>query len=104
MSMGKDNRRKLLQETLLEVAKIACTLTKKGVIVRFLNPVNKQWGNPPALSVEDIRTRIANVGIDLQPSTQLGTKLQELIIDPLHCSGSYEKPIIKIIITDGEVR
>ncbi|KAL4957597.1 hypothetical protein BDW69DRAFT_180520 [Aspergillus filifer] len=101
-SMDTDNRMELLENMLLELAEIACRLTMKGVVVRFLNPVNKQWDDPPALSVEDIRATIKTAGIDLHPGTKLSTKLQKLIIDLIHCSGSNEEPIIMIIITDGE--
>jgi len=96
-----------LEETLKRVAKFATVLSEDGISIRFLNydgDNNSEFDN--LAKVKDIDKKFAR--IQCVGSTKLGTILNNKIVEPMILSKAREKtlrkPVIVVIITDGEVR
>jgi len=103
-SMLEDNRMLALQDTLERVANFTTILNPDGISIRFLNYLGDKTGRFDHLkTVEDIK-RIANV--ECSGDTRLGEILNEKIITPMilekAAKGALKKPVIVVIITDGE--
>jgi hypothetical protein len=104
--MMDDNRMPALQDTLERVANFATILNPQGISIRFLNHEGDGSGHFDRLrTVEDIK-KMANV--PCSGSTRLGGVLNEKIVTPMilekAAKGALKKPVIVVIITDGEVR
>ncbi|KAL5041214.1 hypothetical protein BDW71DRAFT_192235 [Aspergillus fruticulosus] len=97
-SIKKYKREELLEATLIRIAEIAFELNATGVSVRFLNGGAK-WDKQNA---QDLKKRVAKRAIKYARDTQLGNKLEKLVIKPMHLNPKCQKPIITIIITDGK--
>ncbi|EXJ76253.1 uncharacterized protein A1O5_00761 [Cladophialophora psammophila CBS 110553] len=102
-SMRQEQRIPALKTTLNRVAEIATMLEETGISIRFLN-YNRDsrlddLRHPDAImrKVESIRFK----GI-----TRLGNVLHEKIIEPMIIDkatrGTFEAPLVVVIITDGE--
>ena len=96
-----------LEETLKRVATFATVLSEDGISIRFLNyekDKNSEFDNLTRVSdIDETFARIQCVG-----DTKLGTILNTKIVEPMILSKAREKtlrkPVIVVIITDGEVR
>lgn len=105
--MKSENRFDALKDTLRRVARFATILSPQGISVRILNYDDVEQGSWDGLkTVEDINERIQRV--DYVGGTPLGTKLYSKVLEPMILSKArsrqLEKPVIVIIITDGEER
>jgi hypothetical protein len=103
-SMTQGKRRAVLEDTLQHVAKFATKLEPSGISIRFLN--FSQDGEFNNLNdVEDIMQKVRAVGYD--GPTLLGQKLYFKIVLPMVFQkarqNTFTKPIIVMVITDGEV-
>jgi hypothetical protein len=89
-----------LIRTLQSITAWATLLEPSGVSVRFLNYSGDMNDKFDKLSSQE---KIANIvyNVKLGRYTRLGTALQEKILE--HRAGR-SKPLIAVIITDGEVR
>lgn len=102
-SMIVDDRLGVLQDTLQRVAKFATILQPEGISLRFLNYDND--GDFDELKEEkDIMSIVKSV--NASNGTPLGEKLDKKIVQPMiidkAIAGCLEKPVIVVIITDGE--
>ncbi|OKL63894.1 hypothetical protein UA08_01110 [Talaromyces atroroseus] len=91
-------RQNLLETTLLRIAEITADLTGTGASVRFLNG-RSEWND---LNVQDIKKKVNEGGIMYFSNTRLGSRLDKLVIKPMHLNPKCQKPIMTIIITDGK--
>ncbi|KAL4943813.1 hypothetical protein BDV06DRAFT_189022 [Aspergillus oleicola] len=98
-SMNIPERKELLETTLFQVNKIAMQMTGTEMFLRLLNDDVQQ----DKLTREGNRTLVGKTAIEYHGNTKLGTQLQTLVINPILLDQNREKPIITIIITDGEV-
>ncbi|KAF2458875.1 hypothetical protein BDY21DRAFT_339116 [Lineolata rhizophorae] len=102
-SMNDEDRIPALKDTLGRVAEIATLLEPKGISIRFLN-YTKDGSLDNLKSASEIQHKARKV--KFKGVTQLGTVLREKIVKPKIlqkvASGTYEKPLITVIITDGE--
>jgi hypothetical protein len=103
--MQFENRFLDLEYTLGRVATFATILSPDGISVRILNHSGDEqgwWDN--LKTVEDINKRMKR--IEYNGSTPLGTKLSSKVLEPMILnkakSDSLRKPVIVVIITDGE--
>lgn len=103
--MRRGDRIPALKDTLKRVAKIATFLAPSGISLRFLNPRRDHYGGFDKLG-NDFSMDIFDQ-IDFRGPTFLGNVLQEKIIAPMiiekEKKGSFDRPLMTIIITDGEV-
>ena len=105
--MEQEDRMLALEETLKRVATFATVLSEDGISIRFLNyddDKNSEFDNLTIVSdIEEKFARIQCVG-----DTKLGTILNAKIVEPMILSKAREKtlrkPVIVVIITDGDVR
>ncbi|PYI01687.1 hypothetical protein BO78DRAFT_378632 [Aspergillus sclerotiicarbonarius CBS 121057] len=103
-SMRKDKRIRIqaLEDTCQRVAEIGSSIQPQGVYLRFLNNSQDQHYNN--LSDGEIQARMKD--IKYKGSTRLGNVLETKIVKPLIIdkveSGQLEKPVITVIITDGD--
>ncbi|OCL09002.1 hypothetical protein AOQ84DRAFT_272414, partial [Glonium stellatum] len=104
-SMEQENRMLALGETLKRVAAFATILSDYGISVRFLNydeDCNGEFDNLTKL--RDIEKKLGRVPCG--GDTRLGTVLKDKILKPMVLSKArrdmLKKPIIVVIITDGE--
>ncbi|OAL37057.1 hypothetical protein AYO20_03534 [Fonsecaea nubica] len=102
-SMKKENRIPALRNTLKRVAEIATLFEDTGISIRFLNYTRDSWLDD-LRQPDDIVQKVERVrwrGI-----TQLGNKLHDKIIRPMIVEkvkrGTFDTPLIVVIITDGE--
>jgi len=103
-SMLDDNRMPALQDMLERVAKFATVLNPDGIFLRLLNSTADEKGQFDNLrTVEDIK-KLANV--KCSGDTRLGEILNKKIVKPMilekAIKGTLKKPVIVVIITDGE--
>jgi hypothetical protein len=102
--MRHGSRRQALEDTLERVAKITTHLEPLGISLRFLN-YNQDGGFNKLVDEEDIKKKVK--GVKSEGPTKLGTVLNEKIVQPFiiqkAIEGSFKRPVIVIIITDGEV-
>jgi hypothetical protein len=103
--MNEEDRIQSLQDTLGHVATLATTLSLDGISVRTLHydgDMDGQWDN--LQTAEDIKIRMDKVVCDGR--TPLGTILSRKVLEPMVLNkarhGLLKKPVIVIIITDGE--
>ena len=93
-----------LEDTLRRVATFATILSPDGISIRMLNHIESEQGLWDNLkTVEDVKKRMDEVVYD--GSTPLGTKLRGKVLKPMlskAASGNLKKPVIVVIITDGE--
>jgi hypothetical protein len=103
-SMQCEQRIPALKDTLKRVAEIATILEPSGIAVRFLN-YNSDRKFDNLVSIEDIQAKVE--AVKFEGCTKLGTVLDRKIVQPMiirkAISKSFEKPVIVVIITDGEV-
>lgn len=95
-----------LKDTLERVATFATILSPDGISLRLLNYNEDEKGNFDHLTtVKDIAKRLEK--IQCVGDTKLGTILEQKIIKPMILDkvrkGTLKKPVIVVIITDGEV-
>lgn len=98
----------ILKDTLRRVAEFATKLEPAGISLRFLNYPHDEQSSFDALnSVAEIMGKTEQVYKLNGGATQLGTKLNAKVVQPMVIdkvnSGEFRKPIIVILITDGEV-
>jgi hypothetical protein len=103
--MLEDNRMPTLQDMLERVAKFATILNPDGISIRLLNYVGDENGQFDHLrTVEDVK-KLARV--PCEGDTRLGQVLNKKIVKPMilekAVNGTLRKPVIVVIITDGEV-
>lgn len=103
--MQAEDRIPALRDTLGRVATFATILSPDGISVRILNytgDVGGCWDN--LKTVEDVNNRMDRVTYN--GGTPLGTILSSQILEPMILRkaeyGSLKKPVIVVIITDGE--
>jgi hypothetical protein len=103
--MNEGDRIQSLQDTLGRVATLATTLSPNGISVRTLHhdgDMDGQWDN--LQTAEDIKIRMDKVVCD--GFTPLGTILSKKVLNPMVLDkarhGLLKKPVIVVIITDGE--
>lgn len=104
--MQSEDRFLTLEDTLGRVATFATILSPDGISVRMLNYSGDELGLWDNLkTVADVKDRMDK--IDYTGGTPLGTRLSSKILEPMILSkaksGSLRKPVIVVIITDGEV-
>lgn len=98
----------ILKDTLRRVAEFAIKLEPTGISLRFLNYPYDEQGSFDALdSVAEIMEKTEHVYELDGGVTQLGIKLNAKVVQPMVIdkvnSGELRKPIIVVLITDGEV-
>jgi len=103
--MQHEKRFVTLEDTLGRVAKFATILSPDGISVRMLNYTGDEKGRWDNLkTVEDVRKRMETV--QYLAGTPLGTRLSSNVLEPMILSkakcGSLRKPVIVVMITDGE--
>ncbi|KAL4933102.1 uncharacterized protein BDV17DRAFT_252896 [Aspergillus undulatus] len=97
--MDTPMKRKLLETTLSQVNEIAIQMTGTEMSLRLLNDDVQQ----DELTRADNRTLVGKTAIKYHGKTPLGTQLERRVINPILLDPTREKPIITILITDGEV-
>jgi hypothetical protein len=102
--MTEAKRSAALEDTLQHVAKFATKLEPSGISIRFLNfSQDREFNN--LNDVEDIVQKVRAVGYD--GPTKLGQTLYFKIVLPMIFQkarqNTFTKPIIVMVITDGEV-
>ena len=95
-----------LKDTLQRMAKIANSLDKHGISLRFINHPDDSNGHFDKLtSPEEVMSRVS----DIYPTgaTNIGTVLNTKIVKPMIIdkakATTLRKPVMVTIITDGEV-
>lgn len=99
-----EKHKAVLKVTLKRLARIANVFTPKGISLRFLNYNRDGGGDFDTLSAENIEKKFNTV--QYKSGSQLGTRLEEKIIQPIIKKaekGQLKKPIIVMLITDGKV-
>jgi hypothetical protein len=103
--MYEEDRIQSLQDTLGRVAALATTLSPDGISVRTLHhdgDMDGRWNN--LRTAEDIKNRMDE--IVWGGPTPLGTILSRKVLEPMILDrarhGLLKKPVIVVIITDGE--
>lgn len=103
ISMATDDRFGVLKDTLQRVVKFATILQPEGISLRFLNYSNDRDFND--LKEEKDIMSIVN-SVNVSNGTPLGENLDTKIVRPMiidkAVAGCLEKPVIVVIITDGE--
>lgn len=97
-----------LKDTLRRTAQVATSLTEDGISVRFLNYAHDNNGDYDNMDdVNQIMRKVNNAYQHKLSGTRLGTMLNSKVV--LSMVGSkiqrraFQKPLITVIITDGEV-
>ncbi|KAI0394330.1 hypothetical protein F5Y17DRAFT_427993 [Xylariaceae sp. FL0594] len=94
-------RIKAMRTFMKGIAKISCLFDPDGVAIRFLNHSEKFDSVTQEATIDRIVSRVSFSG-----GTQIGTQLKKKIIDPLVVkpaqAGRLKKPVLVIIVTDGE--
>ncbi|KAH0551120.1 hypothetical protein GP486_007536 [Trichoglossum hirsutum] len=102
-SMELENRKRMLVNTIRRVATFATVLEPAGITVRFLNHAEDDTFDNMA-DVGDIITKVKTV--EYKGDTKLGSVLDRKIVQPMIIQKAKErtlkKPVIVVIITDGE--
>lgn len=102
--MNSEDRIPKLKDTLNRVAEIATLLEPSGISIRLLNYDGDSHFDSLA-SMSDITRKINSV--DFDGCTRLGNVLDSKIIQPLIIqkarSGTLRKPVVVVVIPDGEV-
>ncbi|KAI9782558.1 MAG: hypothetical protein M1839_004802 [Geoglossum umbratile] len=102
-SMNQSDRKRLLLNTLGSVASFATLLEPTGITVRFINYNTDDTFNK-MVNVNEIVQRVGSINFD--GGTKLGTTLDDKIVQPMILDKAkkrrLEKPVIVVIITDGE--
>ena len=103
--MLSENRFLDLEDTLGRVATFATILSPDGISIRILNYDGDERGRWDNLrTVEDVKKRMKRVEYD--GGTPLGTRLWSKVLEPMILnkakSRELRKPVIVVIITDGE--
>lgn len=84
-----------------KVAEIATLFDDDGIVVRFMNNSQRGDGIKSVAEAEQLVQSVRYGGV-----TPIGTNLQNKVLGPLVLNeikrGSLEKPVLVIIITDGE--
>jgi len=103
--MRAEDRMQALLDTLGRVTTFATILCPDGISIRVLNysgDTDGQWDK--LKTVEDVNKRMDK--ITLQAGSRLGTILSSKVLEPMILnkakSHSLKKPVIIVIITDGE--
>ena len=101
--MEMDNRWESLTAILTRVTQFALELNSAGISLRFLNGPDK-GKELDYLTAEDIETKAKD--IDVNGPTYLGTALKKRILEPMvyQMAEIRDKPLLIVIITDGQVR
>ncbi|KAI1197877.1 hypothetical protein F5X97DRAFT_324092 [Nemania serpens] len=102
-STSMEKHKAVLKVTLKRLARIANVFTPKGISLRFLNYNRDGGGDFDTLSAENIEKKFNTV--QYKSGSQLGTRLEEKIIQPIIKKaekGQLKKPIIVMLITDGK--
>jgi hypothetical protein len=93
----------VLKDTLQRVVKFATILQPEGISLRFLNYSDD--GGFDDLKEESLIMSIVE-SVKVSNGTPLGEKLDRKIVQPMiidkAVAGCLEKPVIVVIITDGE--
>jgi hypothetical protein len=100
-SMKTSGKPELLEDTLLQVADFACELNPEGISLRFLH--SAEDGKLNHLNHERVKEALS--AMEYYPGTPLGTKVKEKIVEPMvtKTAEGLKRPLIAVIITDGEV-
>lgn len=100
-----------LRLTLDRVAKIAQSmdLDQSGIYIRFLNYPGDASGDFNNMTdPAQISQRVGNVFQTVRTGSQLGSRLGSKVVEPFVkeriSSRRFNKPMIAVLITDGEVR
>ncbi|KAI0856074.1 hypothetical protein F4860DRAFT_529503 [Xylaria cubensis] len=102
-SRSMTSKRQVLGNTLKRLAKVANVLTRTGISIRFLNHGQISDKDLNNLFPDDVKQRVEEVRFE--KGSKLGTALKTKIVDPIieeTQSGKLKRPVIIIIITDGE--
>ncbi|KAL4999229.1 hypothetical protein BDV10DRAFT_164958 [Aspergillus recurvatus] len=99
-SMKDTKKMELLETTIFQVNEIAIQMTGTELSLRLLNDDVQQ----SKLTTAGNRTLIGGKNIEYHGVTPLGTQLKERVIDQILLHPTREKPVITILITDGEPR
>ncbi len=116
LNLGKDNSKSMLQEkrrealtaTIQRVAEIATLLSPDGISVRFLHedPDNPNEQSDNLKTMIQIKYRVG--GIVWIGGTPLGSVLNNKVVEPMILqkarTDQLKKPVIVVVITDGQVR
>ncbi|KAI5841683.1 hypothetical protein BZA05DRAFT_412931 [Tricharina praecox] len=99
MELADEGRRK---STLLEVLKAVTDIYQlardKGIVsVRFFNTRN-EWQDVTRDKVEELHAAIEYYGV-----TMIGTQLQQKILKPFVEGKKMERPLLTMVITDGNI-
>jgi hypothetical protein len=104
--MSDNKHMPVLNDTLERVAKFATKLNEHGIYIQLLN--HHSYENRGAYRLkteEEVRDRINK--IRCEGNTRLGSVLYEKVVMPMIISKVekhlFKKPMIVVIITDGEV-
>jgi hypothetical protein len=103
--MQFEDRFLALEDTLERVATFATILSPDGISIRILNYSEDEQGLWDNLKTAgDVNRRMKELNYD--GGTPLGTRLSSKILEPMILSkakhGLLKKPVIIVIITDGE--
>ena len=110
--MGRGSRVDLVKLTLDRVKAIATSVGRfdqSGINIRFLNYANDASGDFDNMTdPTSISQRVGNVYQTLRGGSQLGGRLYSKIIIPFIYErvkgGRFDKPLVVVLITDGQVR
>ncbi|RVD86429.1 uncharacterized protein DFL_004705 [Arthrobotrys flagrans] len=95
-----------MKDTLGRISEIATVIEPSGISVRFLNYEEDSIGWDNMKSRDYIHDRFSEVEDDWGGRTLLGTRLDQKIIQPMVIdkmrNGTFEKPLIVVVITDGQ--
>ncbi|KAJ2991710.1 hypothetical protein NUW58_g2421 [Xylaria curta] len=108
-SMHRDNRVQDLKTTLEEIAKIVNSIgfDRSGITIRFLNYPEDATGEFNNLTnLDEISKQVDKAYQRKRRGSELGGKLQSKVIEPFIKkpidNGKFEKPIIVVMISDGQ--
>jgi hypothetical protein len=93
-------RKKTLEKVLDQVARIYTYACEEGVVsVRFFN--GRQCIKN--LRPKNIRKLMASIQYMGGGGTRIGTELKKKVLDPFVIGSKMEKPLLVMVITDGDV-
>ncbi len=103
--MLDEDRFIILEDTLGRVATFATILSPDGISIRILNYDGDEQGRWDKLrTVEDVNKRMKRV--KYEGVTPLGTRLWSKVLEPMILNKAksevLRKPVIVVLITDGE--
>jgi hypothetical protein len=98
MAVAQDGKRpEHLQKVLTEVSDIYSLARQQGInSVRFLNTKQGKKDVTPDRVAEVLKVRYYGL-------TKIGTNLQKKILEPFVLNKKMEKPLLIMVITDGDV-